>query len=339
MNALDYLGHTPLFLGTETSTWQLADFETAARSAKALGCTSLLIKIADGVLIWYSGIGGWQHVLDTVKAILPAIPYTYCYGNAFGALSNEIDILTAAMRYSGIAVADMEIPWNGRADWGAQVTAALGPVPGIFGVTTWADPEKQNWRDVISALRPCTDFWLPQAYSDFLVAEYQTQFAGLTAYPVLNLGSDFGPNNIIANAQAAKSPVVALWEYQRAVIGPYAPEVKQIVALQSPPASPGTTPAGWHDDGVTLTAPNNIPVVRGFRDYVRTHQWDAGNWPLEPEHAQSPLELSNTSLGNGTQQVFRWTVLEYTPTRGVFVAWCGQEMLWMRAKLNASKAS
>ena len=151
MNALQYLGPVPLFLGTETATWGLADFETAARSAKALGVTSLLIKIADGVLIWYSGIGGWQHVLDTVKAILPAIPYTYCYGNAFGALSNEIDILAAAMRYSGIAVADMEIPWNGRADWGAQVTAALGPVPGIFGVTTWADPEKQNWRDVISA--------------------------------------------------------------------------------------------------------------------------------------------------------------------------------------------
>ncbi len=101
----------------------------------------------------------------------------------------------------------------------------------------------------------------------------------------------------------------------------------------------GTTPQGWHDDGVILTAPNKIPVVRGFREYVLTHSWDAGNWPLEAEHGQTPLEQSNPSLGGGTQQIFRWTVLEYTSSRGVFVAWCGQEMLWMRAKLSASKAS
>ena len=47
MRPIDYLGTTPLFLGTETYDWSLAQFEAAATAATALGITSLLIKIAD----------------------------------------------------------------------------------------------------------------------------------------------------------------------------------------------------------------------------------------------------------------------------------------------------
>lgn len=98
-------------------------------------------------------------------------------------------------------------------------------------------------------------------------------------------------------------------------------------------------PQGWKDDGTTLTAPNGLVVKNGFRDYVLGHQWDPLNLPLELEHAQSPLEISNSALGNGTQQVFRWDVLEWTPSRGVFLAWSGQELLAYRVQLaNALKA-
>lgn len=92
-------------------------------------------------------------------------------------------------------------------------------------------------------------------------------------------------------------------------------------------------PAGWKDSGATLTAPNGHTVTLGFRDYILNHQWNAGNWPLEEAHAQDPLELSNPGLGHGTQQVFHSTVLEWTPTKGVFVSWVGQELLALRAKL------
>jgi N-acetyl-anhydromuramyl-L-alanine amidase AmpD len=92
-------------------------------------------------------------------------------------------------------------------------------------------------------------------------------------------------------------------------------------------------PTGWVDNGTTLTAPNKCVVTLGFRDYVLSHSWDANNWPLENAHAQMPLELSDPSLGNGTQQVCRSTVLEWTPGTGVFVAWSGQELLKMRALL------
>lgn len=89
-------------------------------------------------------------------------------------------------------------------------------------------------------------------------------------------------------------------------------------------------PTGWKDANGVLTAPNNIPVVMGFRDYILNNTWDATDWPLEPEHGQNPLEKSNPGLGNGSQQVFRYSMLGYTPDRGVFREWIGQELLALR---------
>jgi len=94
-------------------------------------------------------------------------------------------------------------------------------------------------------------------------------------------------------------------------------------------------PQGWSDDGTTLTAPNGITVVHGFRDYVLNNGWDPNNWPLEEEHGQTPLELSNPGIGGGTQQIFRTMVLEWAPSRNVFTAWGGQELLKLRALLAA----
>ncbi len=97
-------------------------------------------------------------------------------------------------------------------------------------------------------------------------------------------------------------------------------------------------PTGWQDDGTTLTAPNGHKVVRGFRDYILANYWDPGNQPLEEEVGLNPLEESNPSLGGGTQQVFRWTTLEWTSSKGVFVAWMGQEFMKVRADRAALQA-
>lgn len=98
-------------------------------------------------------------------------------------------------------------------------------------------------------------------------------------------------------------------------------------------------PAGWHDNPQTgvLTAPNGIVVVRGFREYILENGWDANNLPLQVEQPMNPLELSNPGLGGGTQQVFRWTVLEWNADRGVFVSWVGQELLAYRKALQAAQ--
>lgn len=46
-------------------------------------------------------------------------------------------------------------------------------------------------------------------------------------------------------------------------------------------------PTGWHDDGTTLTAPNGVKVVHGFRDMILNHnpEWDSNLIPLNEEYA------------------------------------------------------
>ncbi len=92
-------------------------------------------------------------------------------------------------------------------------------------------------------------------------------------------------------------------------------------------------PQGWSDDGTTLTAPNGVKVIKGFRDVVLFSAWDPQNYPLEAERGADPLEVGNPSLGAGTRQTFRWSRLEWTPSRGVFQCWLGQEALALEAKL------
>ena len=97
-------------------------------------------------------------------------------------------------------------------------------------------------------------------------------------------------------------------------------------------------PKGWQDDGTTLTAPNGYKVKLGFRKHILANNWDAGNIPLQEEVGLSPVEESNPALGAGTQQIFNSTTLEWTPTRGVFVAWTGPELLKVRADKAALQA-
>lgn len=106
--------------------------------------------------------------------------------------------------------------------------------------------------------------------------------------------------------------------------------------------SPVGVPDGWKDDGKTLTNPKNKFVVSGgFREFVLANSWDAADVPLENEHAQWPLELSNASLGNGNEQIFVKTVLEWSPKDNngkVFKMYAGQELLAERAALGKDGA-
>jgi hypothetical protein len=98
-------------------------------------------------------------------------------------------------------------------------------------------------------------------------------------------------------------------------------------------------PQGWHDDGHTLTAPNNIPVVLGFRDWVLNNHWSPGNWPLKPEMHFDQLELSNLDLGGGQRQPFRECILEYpSKTKQIVQMWVGQELLFVYQALADMKA-
>lgn len=92
-------------------------------------------------------------------------------------------------------------------------------------------------------------------------------------------------------------------------------------------------PNGWSDDGTILKGPNGVPVVLGCRAYVLAHQWSPDNWPLVAEAGRNPLEMSNPSLGSGTWQPFRWTVLEWIKdSNQVVEMWTGQEIVALRSQ-------
>lgn len=99
-------------------------------------------------------------------------------------------------------------------------------------------------------------------------------------------------------------------------------------------------PTGWTDDATNkiLKAPNGIPVVLGFRDYILNFSsWDANNWPENPEHAANPVEQSNSHLGPGTAQEFRLGRLCYTAEMGVYPSWVGQELVWYQKTYAAQQ--
>ncbi len=97
-------------------------------------------------------------------------------------------------------------------------------------------------------------------------------------------------------------------------------------------------PVGWKDDGKTLVAPNGVPVVRRFRDYILAHGWLAGNYPLKPEAALDSIEPGNASIGAGSRQDFRLSSLGYTTTRGVYVIWVGQDLVALESQLAAANS-
>lgn len=68
-------------------------------------------------------------------------------------------------------------------------------------------------------------------------------------------------------------------------------------------------PTDWHDDGTTLTAPNGVSVVLGFREWVLAHNWDAGNVPMKPEAPTDQIEPGNAKMGGGSRQDFRFSSL------------------------------
>lgn len=87
-------------------------------------------------------------------------------------------------------------------------------------------------------------------------------------------------------------------------------------------------PIGWHDDGTNLTAPNGIIVHTGFRTWILTHPWDAGDTPVAPEYGANPVELAyHQPVGpqSGTRQLFLYSELCWTATRGVYRASVGRE--------------
>ncbi len=107
-------------------------------------------------------------------------------------------------------------------------------------------------------------------------------------------------------------------------------------------------PAGWRDDGVNLISPSSIQggpdvhISGRIRDYILANNWPNANVALAPVVHVDQLELSNTSLGSGWQQTFRYAMLGI-PDSGslagkVVWEWTGQELLHLRVLYAQAQA-
>lgn len=220
------IGQHLLFLGVDTAGWNLAQFSQAARFAKTHGVNSLLLKSADGTNVWYGGMNGYRQRRDAIKAEgVGVIPYTYSYGNKFGAINTEISILKSFMQEDGVVCMDAEAEWNGKVSWAQTLCASMLNYPGIFLVSTWADPSLQNWQGVLQALNPCVDAYMPQQYSNYL-APFWTQFAASGSaciQPTVDMSQEAGPNDPVALARAAHTQghtALSVWHHGLAASNP-----------------------------------------------------------------------------------------------------------------------
>ena len=94
------------------------------------------------------------------------------------------------------------------------------------------------------------------------------------------------------------------------------------------------------DDGKALVAPNGVPVVRGFRDYIMARTWAADNWPLAAEQVivSGSIEPGNAAIGPGSRQDFRLTSLGWTQAKNVYVIYVGQDIRALEQQLAAANA-
>lgn len=120
-----------------------------------------------------------------------------------------------------------------------------------------------------------------------------------------------------------------------------AAQINGMIALEKVGANMSQNiPTGWRDDGTTLTAPNGVGVVRGFREWVLSHSWDTNNTPLAAERviASGSIEPGNPAMGPGSRQDFRFASLGWTQATGVYVIAVGQDIVALEQQLATANA-
>src|SRR5258708_11753255 len=99
-------------------------------------------------------------------------------------------------------------------------------------------------------------------------------------------------------------------------------------------------PTGWRDDGTILYSPSSVAggqeehITGPFRDYILANNWPNSNVAGSPGVHVDQLELSNTNIGPGMQQTFRYALLG-KPDSGsmagkVIFEWLGTELAYVR---------
>lgn len=159
-----------MFLGVQTYNWSYEQIRNECVSLAAQGVDTVFLKVADGAFPWY---GDPVAVCTALKTVINVVPYQYCYGGTFGGLDPEIALTNRFIAAGFTPMLDMEIEYNGRTDWCQYLVNHLA---GQVHISTWADPELQNWSQNLRVLNSKTYLFFPQVYTPYLQSVWKTQY-------------------------------------------------------------------------------------------------------------------------------------------------------------------
>jgi hypothetical protein len=201
-----------------TQSWSPTDFANCAKFARSLGYDTISPKRGEGTQPWYSSVSVLQQERQAVlDEGCKFAPFWYCDGPKYGLgfIPRECDFLKqVGDTNDGNVIADMETEWNGQVTAAQIFNEQMRPWPGILGVTTWADPQYQNWLGVASNIAPCVNLWIPQRYDNWL-ASVSLPSEETIIQPALDLSQEFGPNNVLGLAKSYANEHLSgwIWEY------------------------------------------------------------------------------------------------------------------------------
>lgn len=200
-----------LFTGVETYNWTTEQFQQALQRMQRLGIDTWMLKIADGMNIWYGGLQKAVQLVKTLDKEIHVIPYGYSYGGT--SLTYELTIAKECMLDIGYYLLDCETEWNGHIDYLESTLSRLGT--SNYGITSWADPALQQWQGLLQALVHTNVLLLPQVYTQYLAGVWKEQYAqcGIPMEQCIPVYS-------MQTAELARGTTkFALWEYSEMTDG------------------------------------------------------------------------------------------------------------------------
>jgi len=339
-----------------------AQWDTLCSLATSWKIQGIHPKCADGIHPYYDDAGMQMLKSIAEKHGLKCAPYHYCYGPKFGAvqIATEAQISAHIGSIFGAVIPDIEDEYMSQYDaaisFAKQVRALYS---GLWIPTMYANCITHP--TPLLALNPFIDAWLPQVYFsvwtgiaqdaiNYVFPQWHAIDAECKTYgqeglkptlPIISTTNNVASNQIVDFIEKMQRyGYIGFWH--SGTYEPYASAVQTtpIPTLENTMSNTDQLQAaGWKYDAQQKqwTAPNECVVVLGFADAV-SKSWDPQDYPLENEQHLDQLEVSNPALGGGSRQRFRMTTLEWTPARGVFKQWTGQELIALEQEVHQLQA-
>lgn len=298
-------GRVVLWIGNEAKGWSLAQFAHAAAFARTLGVDTLSPKLSNGSEKWYGTAANLRAIRQTVlNEGCGLLPFGYGYGTVQADAPPLIEMLTV----NGSCMADLEAEINGDVAYADQLAQWLRHDPQyLFYLTSWANPDGQNWDQVLKILEPVIDAYVPQQYNDYLASrEFEIERLGETCIQVgIDLTQEFGANHqpaIVAQAAADSNKTIWLWEYQVALAQPEL--VRQLVAIMhGAPTPPPPLPRTY------LVRPGDS--LSGIAAHLGLGNWYQDLYKPNMATIEAAARAHGLPDSNNGNEIFAGTVLRY----------------------------